>query len=103
MRGRCLVDALAVSAKEFAFTLTLISIRPGAPGVDVVFKNDGTREHTLAIYADSAFKTKIADSGRVAAGQTSGFPFIPPEGAKSVYYRCEIHPNQMHGELSVRR
>ena len=30
------------------------------------------------------------------------FPFIPPTGAKSLFYRCEIHPAQTHGELPVK-
>ena len=95
------VDELTASAKEYSFTLSLTSVRPGAPGVDVTFKNEGTLTHTLTFYADSGYQTKVGGSGNIAAGQTGGFPFIPPDGATKLYYRCDIHTTQMKGEIAV--
>ena len=98
------VDNLQISAKDFSFKANLTSVHPGAPGVDVSFKNEGSATHTLTFYTDADFKTKLgsADSSKIAGGGSVGFPFIPPDGAKSVYYRCEIHPTQMKGELAVK-
>lgn len=96
------VDELKVIAKDFSFTLDLTSVRPGAPGVDVRFANQGATTHTLAFYKDADFKTKIGESNPVAAGSSVAFPFVPPSGATSVFYRCEIHPGQMKGELAVK-
>jgi len=95
------VDALTVTAKDFSFSVNLTSLHPGLPGVDVNFNNTGSTTHTVAFYADADFKTKIAESQPVAAGASSGFPFVPPDGATKVFYRCEIHPTQMKGELPV--
>jgi plastocyanin len=95
------VDELHVTAKDFSFSADLTSVHPGAPGTDVTFTNSGGTTHTLTFYSDSDYKNKVADSGRIAAGQIGGFPFIPPDGAKKLYYRCEIHPTQMKGEIAV--
>jgi plastocyanin len=99
--ARTEVDSLTVTAKDFSFTLNLTSIHPGAPGVDVVFQNSGATTHSFAVYEDSSYTKRIAESQPVAPGGSSGFPFIPPTGATSVFYRCEIHPTQMFGELKV--
>lgn len=99
--ARTEVDSLTVTAKDFSFTLDLTSIHPGAPGVDVVFQNSGATVHQVAFYEDAGYTKKIAESQPVAPGGSSGFPFIPPTGATSVFYRCEIHPTQMFGELKV--
>jgi plastocyanin len=96
------VDTLNATAKDFAFTLDLTSVHPGPPGVDVTFKNDGATTHTLTFYEDSGFTKQIGGSGNIAAGQTGGFPFLPPSGASKVYYRCDIHTTQMKGELAVK-
>ncbi len=97
------VDSLQVSAKDFSFSLNLTSLHPGPPGVDVVLTNDGATPHTLTFYSDPDFKTKIpkADSGSVAPGGTAAFPFIVPDGLTTVYFRCDIHPTQMTGQLAV--
>lgn len=95
------VDRLNVVAKDFAFTADLKSVRKGSPGTDVSFKNDGPSAHTLTFYNDATFETKLADSSQVAPGQSVAFAFIPPDGATSMYYRCEIHPTQMKGEIAV--
>ncbi len=97
------VDALQASAKDFSFSLNLTSLHPGPPGVDVVFTNDGATPHTLTFYQDPDFKTMIpkADSGSVAPNGNAAFPFIVPDGVTTVYYRCDIHPTQMTGQLPV--
>ena len=99
---RTQVDMLNATAKDFSFTLGLTSIHPGVPGVDVTFKNDGSTTHTLTFYEDSGFTKKLNGSGNIAAGQTAGFPFAPSANATSVFYRCDIHPTQMKGELTVK-
>ena len=100
------VDALAITAKDFSFTLSLTSIHPGLPGVDVFFTNSGAVAHTVTFYTDAGFTTKLgagaADSGSIAPSASTGFPFIPPDGATAVYYRCEIHPAQMSGSIPVK-
>ena len=99
---RSATDKLNVVAKDFSFALNLTSVRPGIPGVDVFFQNSGSATHTIAFYEDAAFTKKLGESQPVAGGARSGFPFVPPAAASMVYYRCEIHPNQMKGELVVK-
>lgn len=100
---RTAVDDLKITATDFAFASNLTAIHPGAPGVDVFFENKGAAPHTVTFYTDPDFKTKLegADSGTIAAGQSTGFPFSVPTGVTTVYYRCEVHPSQMKGQLTV--
>ncbi len=97
------VDDLHAVAKDFSFTLDRTTLHPGKPGVDAFLKNEGQAPHTLTFYSDAAFTTKIpgADSGQVRPGDLSGFPLSVPDGVTTVYYRCEIHPTQMKGQLPV--
>jgi plastocyanin len=102
--ARAVSDVLQVAAKDFSFSLNLTSLHPGQPGVNVIFNNNGTTPHTLTFYSDAGYKTKIpgdADSGPVTAGDTAIFAFVVPDGVTTVYYRCDIHPTKMTGQLPV--
>ncbi len=100
-RGRA--EDLRVSAKEFSFTLNPTSIHKGPHGVHVSLRNDGAEAHSIAFYIDGNFNKPLvgATSDNVTAGASADFSFIPLENATIVYYRCDIHPVQMHGQLTV--
>ena len=100
---RTQIDDLRVTTKEFSFTLSLTSIHKGPPGVHVSLQNDGAEAHSIAFYIDGNFNKPLvgATSDNVTAGASADFSFIPLENATIVYYRCDIHPTQMHGELNV--
>ncbi len=101
--ARADVNRLSISAKDFSFTTDATSIRPGSPAADVTFKNDGAATHTLTFYEDSAYTKKLTGSGNVLAGQMAAFAVTAPTGATNVFYRCDIHPAQMKGELAVKQ
>ena len=94
-------QALAVTAKDFSFTLDLESVTAGSE-VDVALRNEGSAPHTITFYEDADYTKAVAgaDSGRVAGGGTGAFQFTAPEGDE-LYYRCEVHPSQMKGELAI--
>jgi nitrite reductase (NO-forming) len=52
---------LAVSAKEFAFTPSTLTMKAGEP-TDVVLKNDGSIEHDFSVDA-AGFKLPVPASG----------------------------------------
>ena len=89
--------------RDFSFGLDLSSLHPGEPGVAVTAENHGEAPHTITFYTDAAFTQKVplGDSGTVAPGSSAGFEFAPPEGATVLFFRCEIHPTQMQGQIAV--
>ncbi len=92
------------TAADFKFTLDKDSVAK-SDTVNVTFKNSGPSTHTLNFYADDAFTKPIVpgNSGSTQSGNQAAFVFVVPADAGSdVYYRCEIHPATMKGELSVK-
>jgi len=82
----------AISAKDFAFSPSKLSVKAGAT---VVFTNNDTTTHTFTA-SDGSF-----DAGRRAPGET--FSFTVPANAKggtAIAYHCSIH-RTMTGEIDV--
>jgi len=64
----------------------------------------GFREpDTVTFYTDEDFTQPVSggDSGNVSGGGAKDFSFTAPSSGDALYYRCEIHPTQMQGELSL--
>jgi plastocyanin len=91
---------MKVTAQDFSFDPDEIKADKGA-NVEIDFKNAGAATHTFTVYSDDAFTQPVAgaDSGRVSGGGTATVKFAA--GDEDLYFRCEIHPTQMHGEISV--
>ena len=94
--------ALSVTAKDFSFDVDKDAV-PAGGTINVSFKNDGNALHTVTFYTDDAYTQKVSggDSGQVTGGQSKDFSFTAPSSGDDVYYRCEIHPTQMKGELTL--
>jgi|CXWL01.1.fsa_nt_gi plastocyanin len=94
--------ALTVAAKDFSFALDKTSVKKGSQ-VDVAFENQGSAPHTINFYTDEAYTKPIADaeSGRVSGGGSKAFTFTAPADGTAAYYRCEVHPAQMQGEITL--
>jgi plastocyanin len=88
-----------ITARDFSFSSTLSDAKKGDT-VQIDFKNDGSATHTLTFYSDDGYTTKVpnGDSGRVAAGGSASLSVVAGDG---LYYRCEIHPSQMKGEIEL--
>lgn len=95
-------EALSVTAKDFSFALDKSSVTKGSQ-VDVAFENQGSAPHTINFYTDEAYTKPIADaeSGRVSGGGSKAFTFTAPADGTAAYYRCEVHPAQMQGEITL--
>ncbi len=93
---------LAVTAKDFAFEPAGLEVKAGAK-VEITLTNKGAAPHTFTLYLDKEYTSKIsgAGTGNVAGGASATFPFSSA-GAGTVYYRCDIHPAQMKGEMAVK-
>jgi plastocyanin len=93
---------LNVVAKDFSFDIDKDSI-PAGGTINVSFTNEGNAPHTITFYTDEDYTQKVpdGDSDTVSGGESKDFTFTAPASGDDVYYRCEIHPTQMKGELTL--
>lgn len=93
--------SLAVTAADFSFAPAELKATAGEP-VTVTLTNSGDAPHTLTVYEDEAYTTAVADAdtGTVAGGGEGEFTATFEE-AKVYYFRCDIHPSQMQGTITV--
>ncbi|MBI5288827.1 MAG: hypothetical protein HY873_07630 [Chloroflexi bacterium] len=93
---------IAATAKDFSFSLDKASIQKEAT-VEVELMNTGSAPHTLTFYTDEEYSDPVpgGDSGNVSAGASANFSFQAPSDGDEVYYRCEVHPTQMKGEIGL--
>ena len=70
--------------------------------VTLTLTNGGNAPHTLTVYEDEAYTTAgaDADTGTVAGGGEGAFTATFND-SKTYYFRCEIHPSQMMGTITV--
>ena len=91
---------MTITAKDFSFSADDVSVSKGDT-VAITFKNGGSATHTLTFYTDDAYANPIADgdTGNVSAGGTTTLTVKADVG---LYYRCNIHPAQMKGEIAFK-
>lgn len=90
---------LTITAKDFSFSADSLDVSKGDT-IAITFKNTGQATHTLTFYEDDAHTTAIAgaDTGSVSGGATKTLSVTAGTG---LYYRCNIHPTQMEGEIEI--
>ena len=93
---------LNVAARDFLFDPNKLSAKPGET-ITINFKNDGSTTHTFTLYTDEDHTKTVAngDSGPVSAGGSKTLTVSLASDSGDLYFRCEIHPTQMTGEISV--
>jgi plastocyanin len=94
-------DVVQVEARDFAFVPTELEATEGDP-ITVEVTNAGSAPHTLTVYADEEFTEAVegADTESISGGGSGDFT-TTFEAAGKYFFRCEIHPGQMQGELTV--
>lgn len=94
-------EALTVVAEDNSFDPEDLDAERGQR-VTITLDNQGSASHTLTVYDDEAFSTEVAgaDTGQVAPGTEKSITVTFAE-AKDYYFRCEVHPAQMQGEIAV--
>jgi plastocyanin len=99
-------QSIKVSAADFEFApdefKLKVSTGGGAAGsVNVALKNDGKAPHSFSLYKDEGFKDLVPGSEikSTPAGGSGSSVFVAPAEKTDYYFRCEIHPTQMKGEI----
>jgi plastocyanin len=90
----------SVEAKDFSFEPDTVLVTAGED-VTVTLVNTGSAPHTLTVYTDEDYQDAVdgADTGTVNGGESGEFT-VSFEGGE-YYFRCEVHPSQMQGELEA--
>lgn len=83
-------DAFDVAITDYAFTPANLTVHVGEP---VTWTNEAGRNHTVTSDAGSEL-----DSGDIGPGEAFGHVF---EAAGTFAYHCSIHPDRMHGKVTV--
>lgn len=90
---------LAVTAVDFSFTLDADSLPTGS--VLLTLTNDGSAPHSISFYTDEEYTDLVGGTERVAAGGSGSASIVVADDSDELYYRCEVHPTQMQGEIEV--
>jgi len=95
-------DVLAIEARDFSFVPNHLEARLGEP-ITVEFLNSGSSKHSISFYNDAGHEQRLraAEIEPVEAGKSSELTFESPPEAATLYFRCEVHPDRMRGEVSV--
>lgn len=100
-------QAIKVVAKDFKFDPDEFKLKVGTGGgaagsVNVTFSNQGSAQHSFSLYTDEEFKNKVpgAEIAPAAGGGGGSSVFVAPTTKTDLYFRCEIHPTQMKGEIA---
>jgi len=93
-------DVVKVTAKDFEFDPAAVDA-PASKQVTFQLTNAGSATHTLTVYEDDAFTKKVSGASVQASGGKEGEFTVTFPNAGDFYFRCEIHPSRMHGEIKV--
>jgi len=90
-----------LTAENIAFDTDTITVPAGA-NVTVNFdnKDDGV-PHNLAVYTDSSAAEKIFVGEIITGPATTNYTFTAPSEPGTYFFRCDVHPQQMTGDLIV--
>jgi plastocyanin len=97
-------ETIDVTIADFSFTPSEDTV---AAGSTVAFNltNDGAALHNMRIAgADGEFETDddaVSDPDTISGGETGTLDWTAPDEAGDILYRCDIHPSQMTGTITV--
>lgn len=88
---------LALIATDNKFDKAKLEASAGE--VTIAFKNDGKLKHNVSVYDKKGGKA-LAEGKIIDGGKTDSLKFAPAAAGK-YYFQCDLHPDQMAGELTV--
>jgi plastocyanin len=92
-------QTVTVVAKDFSFTPGEVKLS-GTGSVTFMLDNQGSAPHTFTVYRDEDHTQLVGGTGNVSGGQ-KGTVTVTLDKSGDYYFRCEIHPTQMQGEIKV--
>ncbi len=89
-------NALTIAAKDLAFSTSTLSAPANEP-FQIVFDNQESAPHNVAIYRDSSATEKVFGSDPFG-GPAVVIYEVPALAPGSYFFRCDVHPD-MSGQL----
>jgi len=87
-----------VIAKDITFDQSQLNLRAGED--TITFRNEDARiTHDFAVYADAGYTQLVGATAIMTGPATERLPLTLRPG--TYYYRCDVHPQQMHGTIAV--
>lgn len=97
-------ETIEVAIVDFSFDLSESSVAAGSEATFSI-TNDGSAPHNMRIAGpDGEFETDddaVSDPDNIASGETATLDWTAPDEAGDILYRCDIHPSQMSGTITV--
>ena len=88
--------AVALAAKDVAFTASELGVSAGTPLV-IAFENRENLPHNVSIYADEAGTNRVFEGITFSGPATRWYP-VPALQPGVYMFRCDVHPN-MRGTI----
>lgn len=97
-----LLEIATTAEKSIAFDTASLEARAGET-VTVRYTNDSKVPHNIAFYdGPDASGAQLAVSEIITGpGATTEITFVAPETPGAYFFRCELHPMQMTGTLTI--
>jgi plastocyanin len=89
-------DALTISANNLVFSTSTLSAPADEP-FQIVFDNQESPPHNVAIYRDSSAAEKLFGEEPFSGPAVVTYD-VPALAAGTYFFRCDVHP-EMAGEL----
>lgn len=91
-------SSATVVAKDITFDQSQLNLRAGED--TITFRNEDARiTHDFAVYADADYTQLTGATAIMTGPATERLPLTLRPG--TYYYRCDVHPQQMHGTITV--
>ena len=95
---------LEVVATDFAFDPSELSVAAGSD-VSITVTNEGAAPHNLRIAGeDGEYDTDddaVTDPDNIGGGDSGTLEWTAPDEAAEIDFRCDFHPTQMTGTITV--
>jgi glucose/arabinose dehydrogenase/plastocyanin len=92
---------ITLTARNFAFDTTRITVPAGSTVMMTFSNNDAGIPHNFALYTDNTAKTKIFAGILVTGVKTVTYTFTAPSAPGNYFFRCDAHPELMTGTFVV--
>jgi len=91
-------DALRISSKDLTFSTDKL-VAPAGEAFQIVYDNQESAPHNVAIYADQGYSQKVLVEEPFSGPKVVTYS-VPALDAGTYYFRCDLHTN-MKGTIEV--